>query len=181
MKSKSARPASTMVNCEFDWHPSWPTICSNQPRPWVGARPRIAGHMGKGVVMKICRASLALALSCLLLAAGCNQDNKSPQTSKSGDMAKSGMATRSLYDRLGGEPAITAVIDDFVNRAAGDPKVNFTRKGTDKEWSATPENVIKLKRHLTQIVCMVTGRPQKNEGKPMKPLHAGMKITEAEF
>ena len=52
--------------------------------------------------------SLALALSCLLLIAGC-KDHKAPETSKSGDMAKSGMATRSLYDRLGGEPAITAV------------------------------------------------------------------------
>jgi hemoglobin len=131
--------------------------------------------------MKICRASLALALSCLLLAAGCNEDHKSPETGKSGDMAKSGMATRSLYDRLGGEPAITAVIDDFVNRAAGDPKVNFTRKGTDKEWAATPDNVAKLKKHLTQFVCMATGGPQKYEGKAMKPVHAGMKITEAEF
>ncbi|MDB5318412.1 MAG: Hemoglobin-like protein, partial [Phycisphaerales bacterium] len=131
--------------------------------------------------MKIRRAPLALALACLLFA-GCN-DHKAPPASKSNDMSMSKpmMATRSLYDRLGGEPAITAVIDDFVNRAAGDPKVNFTRKGTDKEWPATPENVAKLKKHLTQFVCMATGGPQKYEGKPMKPVHAGMKITEAEF
>ena len=130
--------------------------------------------------MKIRRTSLALALAFLTFA-GCKHDQKSPETMKSNDMSKSSMTMRSLYDRLGGEPAITAVIDDFVNRAAGDPKVNFTRKGTDKEWAATAENVAKLKKHLTQFVCMATGGPQKYEGKAMKPAHAGMKITEAEF
>src|SRR5439155_23353082 len=53
---------------------------------------------------------------------------------------------RSLYDRLGGENAIRAVVDDFVPRAAADEKVNFTRKGiVGHEWQATPENVAKFK------------------------------------
>src|SRR2546427_2900055 len=43
--------------------------------------------------------------------------------------------TRSLYDRLGGEKAIRAVVEDFVPRAAADEKVNFTRKGVaGHEW-----------------------------------------------
>lgn len=88
---------------------------------------------------------------------------------------------KSLYDRLGGEAAIKAVVDDFVARAAGDPKVNFTRKGTDVEWQATPDNVAKLKKHLVQLVGMVTGGPQKYEGRSMKEAHQGMKITDAEF
>ncbi len=87
----------------------------------------------------------------------------------------------SLYDRLGGEPAITAVIDDFVNRAAGDPAVNFVREGTPKKWDATPENVATLKKHLTQFVCAATGGPQVYEGKDLAATHAGMQITEAEF
>ena len=132
--------------------------------------------------MNVCRTSAAFALSCLLLVAGC-KDKNAPETKSSSDtsMSKPMTSTRSLYDRLGGEPAVTAVVDDFVNRAAADPKVNFTRKGTDKEWAATPENVAKLKMHLTQFVAMAAGGPQKYAGKPMKPLHAGMKITEAEF
>ena len=88
---------------------------------------------------------------------------------------------QSLYTRLGGEPAIKAVVDDFVGRAASNPKVNFTRAGTPVEWKATDENVAKLKKHLVQMVCAVSGGPQKYEGRDMKSSHAGMKITNAEF
>ena len=88
---------------------------------------------------------------------------------------------KSLYERLGGEAAIKAVVDDFVGRAAGDPKVNFTRKGTDKEWKATPENVAHLKQMLVELVGAVTGGPQKYTGRNMKDSHKGMKITKAEF
>ena len=86
-----------------------------------------------------------------------------------------------LYDRLGGEAAIKAVIDDFVARAAPDPKVNFSRKGTPQEWQATPENVDHLKRMLVDLVGMVTGGPQKYTGRSMKEAHRGMAITQAEF
>jgi hemoglobin len=88
---------------------------------------------------------------------------------------------KSLFERLGGEAAVKAVVDDFVARAAGDPKVNFTRKGTAVEWSPTPENVEKLKKHLVQFVAMATGGPQKYEGGSMKAVHKGMMITDAEF
>ena len=88
---------------------------------------------------------------------------------------------KSLYMRLGGEPAIKAVVDDFVGRAASNPKVNFTRAGSPAEWKATDENVAKLKKHLVQMVCAVSGGPQKYEGRDMKSSHAGMKITNAEF
>ena len=88
---------------------------------------------------------------------------------------------KSLYMRLGGEPAITAVVDDFVGRAASNPKVNFTRAGSPAEWKATDENVAKMKKHLVQMVCAVSGGPQKYEGRDMKSSHAGMKITNAEF
>ena len=39
------------------------------------------------------------------------------------------MATKekSLYDRLGGKPAITAVVDDFVARVAADRRINRWR------------------------------------------------------
>ena len=88
---------------------------------------------------------------------------------------------KSLYERLGGEAALKAVVDDFVGRAAGNAKVNFFRKGTDKEWKPQPADVDMLKKRLVQLLGAVTGGPQKYEGKDMKSLHAGMKITAAEF
>jgi hemoglobin len=94
---------------------------------------------------------------------------------------KSETAKKSLYDRLGGEAAIKAVVDEFVKVAAADPKVNFTRKGTKAEWKPTPENVDALKKGLVDFVGMVTGGPQKYDGKSMKDLHKGMEITEDEF
>ena len=88
---------------------------------------------------------------------------------------------KSLYERLGGEGAIKAVVDEFVVRAAGDPKVNFTRKGTDKEWNATAENVASLKKDLVNLIGALTGGPQKYTGRDMKTIHKGMKITADEF
>lgn len=88
---------------------------------------------------------------------------------------------KSLYERLGGEPAITLVVDDFVDRTAANPKVNVTRKGEGREWQATPENVRKLKRLVVEFVCSVTGGPQKYTGRDMVTTHRGMNITEAQF
>jgi hemoglobin len=93
------------------------------------------------------------------------------------------MGTKSLYDRLGGEPAIKVVVHDFVARAASDPKVNFFRKGVEgaKEWKPGPGDVDKLEAHLVALVGQLTGGPQVYKGKAMKPLHAGMKIKSSEF
>jgi hemoglobin len=90
-------------------------------------------------------------------------------------------APKPLYDRLGGNVMISAIVEDFVGRAAGDPRVNFTRKGTSAEWQATPENVDKLKVHLTEFLDAATGGSEEYEGRDMHSVHAGMHITSAEF
>lgn len=86
-----------------------------------------------------------------------------------------------LYERLGGEAAIRAVVDDFVGRAAANPAVNFTRKGTAREWQATPENVAALKGHLVTMIIEAAKGPQKYTGRPMKEVHQGMGITSTEY
>ena len=40
-------------------------------------------------------------------------------------------AEKSLYDRLGGKEAITAVVDEFVNRTVADSRVNGRFASTD--------------------------------------------------
>ena len=99
-----------------------------------------------------------------------------------GDGGMSWGPKKSLYERLGGETAIKAVVDDFVGRLAENPKVNITRKGSGRtEWKATPENVDRVKKLLVEQICSATGGPQKYTGRDMKTVHAGMNISDAEF
>lgn len=97
------------------------------------------------------------------------------------DTSKMALGNTPLYERLGGEPAITLVVDDFVARGAANPSVNFTRKGTSHEWQATPENLDHLKKMLVQFICHHAGGPHRYEGRDMKAVHQGMRITDAEF
>jgi len=110
-----------------------------------------------------------------------------------GDAGKKAAEERkALYDRLGGEQGLALIVEDFVNRALADPRVNFERKGvkrggfsfkrgTSVEWSPTPENGTRLKKHLAQFLAVATGGPATYEGGDMKAVHANMKISNAEF
>src|SRR5262245_9278534 len=58
-----------------------------------------------------------------------------------------------LWDRLGGEKALTPIIKDFVAAAAANPKVNVSRNGKFKVEPA------KIERNLLEFVSSVTGGP----------------------
>jgi len=119
------------------------------------------------------RVMTAVLLGCGVVAAGCGNSSEV----KTG----SDKAGKSLYDRLGGEAAIRLVVDDFVARGAGNARVNFARTGTQKEWKATDENVMKLKNGLVAFISENTGGPRGYRGKDMKTAHRGMMISNAEF
>ena len=124
---------------------------------------------------------LSMVVLATMACVGCENWGKKDE---GGEMKSSDstMMQKSLYERLGGKPAITAVVDDFVGRAAGDPKVNFTRKGVPgAEWQATPDNVAHLKMQLVDFISMATGGPNNYKGKSMKESHKNMQITDAEF
>ena len=86
-----------------------------------------------------------------------------------------------LYQRIGGDVMISAIVEDWIGQAASDPRVNFTRKGTAQEWIATPENVDKLKGHLIEYFEAATGGAQEYHGRDLRSVHANMGITNAEF
>ncbi len=90
-------------------------------------------------------------------------------------------APQPLYQRLGGDVMISAIVEDWIGQAASDPRVNFTRKGTSMEWIATPDNVEKLKVHLTEYIEAATGGSQEYQGRDMRSVHANMGITSSEF
>jgi hemoglobin len=79
---------------------------------------------------------------------------------------------KSLYERLGGEAAISAVIDDFVARVAADSRIN---------GKFAKSNIDRVKFHLKEQVCAVTGGPCKYTGQSMSAAHRNMKVTEGEF
>jgi hemoglobin len=81
-------------------------------------------------------------------------------------------ATKSLYDRLGGKTAITAVIDTFVAHVAADTRIN-------KKFARS--NIPRVKAELVDQVCAQTGGPCAYTGRSMKQAHRGMKVTEGEF
>jgi hemoglobin len=98
----------------------------------------------------------------------------------------------SLFERLGGERGITAIVEDFTPRALQDPRVNWARNGVTRggfwihrnhsvAWSQTPEEIAALKKHLVQFITLATGGPAHYEGKDLKPLHANMHISNPEF
>ncbi len=83
---------------------------------------------------------------------------------------------KTLWDRLGGEAAVKAVVHDFVLVAIDDPKVKFTRgKKID------PKTLPALEKSLVEFISSATGGPLKYTGKSMKEAHKGMGITDAEF
>ncbi len=91
------------------------------------------------------------------------------------DTPSSAPATPTLYQRLGGREAIKQLVDDFVANLAADPRVNARFKGLDAAKMA------KLQTDLADQICDVTGGPCAYLGRDMKTVHAGMKITEAEW
>ena len=79
---------------------------------------------------------------------------------------------KSLYERLGGKPAITAVVDDFVARVAADSRIN---------GKFANANIPRLKMLLVEQICQASGGPCTYTGRDMKTSHAGMGIKGSEF
>lgn len=104
------------------------------------------------------RVLIPLAALALLYGCASNMDMQKPATS--------------LYERLGGKPAITAVVDDFVANVAADKRINGFFAQTD---------IQRLKRLLVEQICAGTGGPCTYTGRDMKTAHAGMRIDDAHF
>lgn len=82
-----------------------------------------------------------------------------------------------LYARLGGNAAITAVIDDFIGKVAADSRINAFFAAA----AADPARLNRLKLNLVNQVGQASGGPEKYSGLDMKTAHKGMKITDAQF
>ena len=79
---------------------------------------------------------------------------------------------RTLYERLGGLDAITAVVEKFRDTVAADDRINLKFARTD---------LGRLRKMLIDQICEATGGPCHYGGRGMREAHAGMKVTRGEF
>jgi hemoglobin len=80
--------------------------------------------------------------------------------------------TKSLYERLGGEKAISAVVDDFANNVLTDSRINKKFQKSD---------AARLLANLKDFMCFATGGPCQYTGLSMKESHKNMGTTAGEF
>jgi len=79
---------------------------------------------------------------------------------------------KSLYDRLGGMDAIKAVVSDFIDTQASDPKLHHFYEKTDTKY---------LKGQMVDFLCQATGGPCKYTGMDMKDAHDGRHVHDEDF
>jgi hemoglobin len=84
---------------------------------------------------------------------------------------------KTLYERLGGQPAIQAVANNLVDRILADKRVNpwFAQA------AASPENTAAYKAKLAEFLCQSTEGPCRYEGKDMMTAHRGRAVTPQAF
>ena len=85
---------------------------------------------------------------------------------------------KTMWDRLGGEKGVTRIVDDFVNTAVKDPKVDFFRHNKVK---LDAEHIVKMKREFVEQISQATGGPLKYKGPDMKKIHRDMGVTNEQF
>ncbi len=102
------------------------------------------------------RAMLAVALTALI---GCAGNPRSP-------------ASPSLYNDLGGEPGIVAIIDHFLWNLADDERIN-------RHFADT--NIERFRSKLVEQFCSLSGGPCVYSGDDMARTHAGLDINDAHF
>ena len=84
---------------------------------------------------------------------------------------------KSLFDRLGGKPAVDAVANGLVDRILADKRIN--------KWFAhaasSPENTKAYKAKLADFICQSVGGPCKYTGTDMVTAHKGRGVTSEAF
>jgi len=85
------------------------------------------------------------------------------------------MSKRTLYERLGGYDAISAVANDLLPRLQADSQLA-------RFWQHRGEDGLKREKQLLiDFLCSGAGGPLYYTGRDMKTSHTGMKISESDW
>jgi hemoglobin len=82
-----------------------------------------------------------------------------------------------LYQRLGGAPAVHAVVEEFVGRILADPHVN----GWFEHAAHDPAHAKQYKATLADFICAAAGGPCQYHGKDMVTAHKDRHVTPEAF
>lgn len=93
--------------------------------------------------------------------------------SKTGETMKP--TQKSLYERLGGYDALAAVSDEFIMRLASSKRIGRFTSGLSEDSQK------KLRQHLVEFLCNVTGGSCIYLGRDMKTSHKGLGIDEEDW
>ncbi|HEY6618199.1 MAG TPA: group 1 truncated hemoglobin [Steroidobacteraceae bacterium] len=77
-----------------------------------------------------------------------------------------------LYGSLGANAGVAAISDALIDRVASDPVLGRSFADT---------NLKRIKKLLAEQICDLSGGPCHYSGDPMRQVHAGHHISEAEF
>ncbi|MHA6760408.1 group I truncated hemoglobin [Streptacidiphilus sp. PAMC 29251] len=77
-----------------------------------------------------------------------------------------------IYDAIGGAPAVTAAVDDFYQRVLADPEL---------AGFFTETSIPQLKAHQRAFISTALGGPDGYSGRSMAEAHAGRGISEKNF
>src|SRR5712691_5867520 len=82
---------------------------------------------------------------------------------------------KTLYTRLGGYDAISAVAHNLVDRAIADPRLGrfWAHRGSD--------GIAREIQLLVDFLCHAAGGPMYYTGRDMKTAHKGMRLTEDDW
>jgi hemoglobin len=78
----------------------------------------------------------------------------------------------SIYESIGGEPAVRAAVDDFYARVLADARLVPFFTGTDLQ---------RLKAHQRAFIAAAIGSPEIFTGREMASAHAGLDIGDSDF
>jgi hemoglobin len=82
------------------------------------------------------------------------------------------MGDGSIYDKIGGEPALVKVVDDFYERVLADAQLAGFFAGA---------NMTRLKGRQVAFFAQALGGPELYDGATMRDAHAGRGITQSDF
>lgn len=87
------------------------------------------------------------------------------------------MTDQPLFERLGGSDGIRALVEDIVAFHLENPVI----RARFRPYLETPEKLEATKAHLCTFLEAGSGGPAAYSGRPMKDVHRGMNISEAEY